>query len=83
MYRNGNASKPYPNVRTPSPRDYDDPNADDIVPPNRNKDMSMDSDTDALPSKIIWKIDSENFSAPLEPVNDYGTHWSITLTQPT
>ena len=46
--------------------------------------MSLNSDKDALPSqKNVWEIDSADFKGNLNPVNDKGTHWSLTLTEAT
>ena len=47
--------------------------------------MSMNSDVKALPSQTnVWSIDSNEITKDnLKPVNDKGTHWSLTLTEPT
>ena len=47
--------------------------------------MSMNSDRNALPSHTnVWSIDSANIIKDnLKSVYDEGTHWSLTLTEPT
>ena len=47
--------------------------------------MSMNSDMKALPNQTnVWSIDSKDINEDnLKPVNDKGTHWSLTLTEPT
>lgn len=47
--------------------------------------MSLNSNQNALPNqKKVWRIDSAQITTGnLKPVNDRGTHWSLTLTEPT
>ena len=47
--------------------------------------MSLNSNQNALPNQNkVWRIDSAQITTGnLNPVNDRGTHWSLTLTEPT
>jgi hypothetical protein len=94
----GNASKPYPHVHTPRDYNIPNNDGIVLPNPKKGVlyishihmmcilttylQMSMNSNSDCMPPAIIWTINSENSSTPLEPVNDEGAYWSITLTQP-